>query len=118
MYDYAFMNSGIMARLFYEGEVYLIEYRSLDILDELELDELDRLDIKSTITKAYKRSIGVPGNAYELCRDYNAIHPVTNKKNNLYEIVMDLNDGHMWTREQIADWLDTLPEQPVMKMGQ
>ncbi len=27
--------------------------------------------------------------------------------------VIHLNDQHMWTREQIADWLDTLDEQPV-----
>jgi hypothetical protein len=28
-------------------------------------------------------------------------------------IIIHLNDRHKWTREQIADWLDTLDEQPV-----
>lgn len=27
----------------------------------------------------------------------------------IYNIVIDLNDGRGWTREQIADWLDSLP---------
>ena len=31
----------------------------------------------------------------------------------LNEIIMDLNDNCGWTREQIADWLDTLDNQPI-----
>jgi hypothetical protein len=31
----------------------------------------------------------------------------------IYDMVQILNDNHKWTREQIADWLDTLDEQPV-----
>lgn len=30
------------------------------------------------------------------------------KKSSLNAIIIHLNDGHKWTREQIADWLDTL----------
>lgn len=33
--------------------------------------------------------------------------------NNLQTVIMHLNDTHEWTREQIADWIDTLDEQPV-----
>ena len=31
----------------------------------------------------------------------------------IYSLVIHLNDGHRWTREQIADWLDKLYEQGV-----
>lgn len=41
-----------------------------------------------------------------------ATHPVTMKKMDIYSIIIDLNDNHGWSREQIADWLDTLDDQP------
>lgn len=31
----------------------------------------------------------------------------------LNAVIIQLNDDYKWTREQIADWLDTLDEQPV-----
>lgn len=31
----------------------------------------------------------------------------------LYHLIQHLNDHHQWEREHIADWLDTLPKQPV-----
>lgn len=31
----------------------------------------------------------------------------------LEKVIIDLNDRHKWTRDQIADWLDTLDSQPV-----
>lgn len=31
----------------------------------------------------------------------------------LSQMIVELNDSWQWTREQIADWLDTLDEQPV-----
>jgi hypothetical protein len=31
----------------------------------------------------------------------------------LEKVIVDLNDRHKWTREQIADWLDTLDNQPI-----
>lgn len=40
-------------------------------------------------------------------------NPVNGTKDNLASIIIDLNDTHQWTREQIADWLDTLDQQPV-----
>lgn len=44
--------------------------------------------------------------------EVHAKHPVTGQQNSLYAIIIDLNDSHGWTREKIADWLDTLPDQP------
>lgn len=29
-------------------------------------------------------------------------------------VVWDLNDGHRWTREQIADWVQTIEEQQLV----
>ncbi|URQ04714.1 hypothetical protein SEA_EMMA1919_108 [Streptomyces phage Emma1919] len=35
-------------------------------------------------------------------------HPVTGSENTLERVIISLNDQHKWTREEIADWLDTL----------
>lgn len=35
-------------------------------------------------------------------------HPVTGDKRTIEYIIINLNDSHMWTRDQIADWLETL----------
>lgn len=35
-------------------------------------------------------------------------HPITGHVTYLRDIIISLNDGSQWTREQIADWLDTL----------
>jgi hypothetical protein len=37
-------------------------------------------------------------------------HPVKNNQGTLYSIIIDLNDSQKWTREQIADWLETLDD--------
>lgn len=39
-------------------------------------------------------------------------NPVNGKSQNLSSVIMDLNDTAGWSREQIADWLDTLDNQP------
>lgn len=38
----------------------------------------------------------------------NAKHPVNNSVQQIRSIIIDLNDHHGWTREQVADWLETL----------
>lgn len=35
-------------------------------------------------------------------------HPITKHRQSIEKIVISLNDYHKWTREEIADWLDTL----------
>lgn len=35
-------------------------------------------------------------------------HPVLGETLRLHTVIMNLNDAHGWTREEIADWLDTL----------
>ena len=43
-------------------------------------------------------------------------HPVTGYFGTLSSTVINLNDSHEWTREQIADWLDSLDEQPYFEL--
>ena len=45
-------------------------------------------------------------------------HPVTGSVKSIHEIIIDLNDVQGWTREQIADWLETLDNPPVFKTGE
>lgn len=44
------------------------------------------------------------------CQYYHPSNPGTD---NLQSMIMHLNDSHRWTREAIAEWIDTLDEQPV-----
>ena len=44
-----------------------------------------------------------------------ATHPVTGDYLHLTSIIMNLNDVHGWTREAIADWLDTLDHDLTLK---
>ena len=43
------------------------------------------------------------------------IHPVTKSQGQLYHIIQDLNDSHGWSREKIADWIETLDNPPKFK---
>lgn len=46
-----------------------------------------------------------------------AKHPVDGNELPIFEIIIDLNDSRGWSREKIADWLETLDNQPVFKVG-
>ena len=35
-------------------------------------------------------------------------HPMTGDTHSLWSIIINLNDSHHWTRERIADWVETL----------
>lgn len=41
-------------------------------------------------------------------------HPVNGQRRTIHDIIIDLNDAHDWTREKIADWLETLDENPII----
>lgn len=43
-------------------------------------------------------------------------HPVSGKEQRLFDIIINLNDHCGWTREAVADWIDTLPEVPVFEL--
>src|SRR5687767_2322560 len=42
-------------------------------------------------------------------------HPVTGKEGDLRNIIMDLNDHYKWTRDEVADWIETLDNIPVFE---
>lgn len=37
-------------------------------------------------------------------------NPETSEMDELFNIITDLNDQHRWSREQIADWLESIDE--------
>jgi hypothetical protein len=43
------------------------------------------------------------------------ICPIRRCEDELISIIILLNDSHKWTLKQIADWLDTLDDQPIFK---
>jgi hypothetical protein len=42
-------------------------------------------------------------------------HPVSGHTVTIYHAIMSLNDSHKWSRERIADWIETLDEVPVFE---
>lgn len=42
-------------------------------------------------------------------------HPVSGDSYTIYHAIMSLNDTHKWSRDQIADWIETLDEVPVFE---
>lgn len=45
-------------------------------------------------------------------------HPVTGNTRELFSVIMSLNDQQRWTRDKIADWLETLSDCPVFEVIQ
>jgi hypothetical protein len=43
--------------------------------------------------------------------------PVTKKQKNLFSTIIDLNDTHNWSREKIADWIETLDDAPKFEVS-
>lgn len=41
-------------------------------------------------------------------------HPCTGNLDTLSSVIINLNDTQKWSREQIADWLETLDENPIL----
>jgi hypothetical protein len=41
--------------------------------------------------------------------------PVTGHTRELFYVIMSLNDGEKWTREQIADWVESLDVDTTFK---
>lgn len=43
-------------------------------------------------------------------------HPVTHHETNLSSAIMSLNDAYKWSRDAIADWIESLDEVPVFSV--
>ena len=75
------------------------------------------LKIKKTIFSiSYRRDDAAV--LAELLPGVHGIHknPVTGHSGTLMSIIMNLNDGQKWTREAIADWVETLDEVPYFDL--
>lgn len=76
--------------------------------------------------KAYKEvssTKGLPGHpvVHNLNKIFNGLgqtvlHPVGNYKISLANCVVSLNDSHGWSREKIADWIETLDIDTTVKV--
>ena len=44
-------------------------------------------------------------------------HPVIGTQSTLMTTIINLNDFHQWTREQIADWLESLDDTPTFRIA-
>lgn len=44
-------------------------------------------------------------------------HPVSGDDISLFNAIISLNDKHKWTREQIADWIESLDEVPKFDLS-
>lgn len=42
-------------------------------------------------------------------------NPKTGLQESLYSVIIRLNDGYKWSRDEIADWIETLDEVPVFE---
>lgn len=83
-------------KLINNGELYGVTYVG-DSSSEFKFPEFPK-----TSQQFSQMSYDLPGvNEY-------SYHPVSSRKMKLRDIIISLNDNHKWTREQIADWLETL----------
>lgn len=62
-------------------------------------------------------AIGITGRRYSAASEYWPIagavvaNPVRDDYHLLFGVIRELNDSHKWTREQIADWVETIEAQ-------
>lgn len=43
-------------------------------------------------------------------------NPVSGNEQDLYSVIINLNDTHKWSREKIADWIETLDTVPKFEV--
>jgi hypothetical protein len=120
MYDYKFEGPTLYLLTDAGMERFHITASSVrDITDTLEdrgIVDGELIDLLKDRKKIRNRLLGVSGLAREVCGGMVAKNPVTGKEGSIENIIIHLNDHEKWSREQIADWLDTLPNQPVFEL--
>lgn len=75
---------------------------------KLKLNEKQTSRVYWVITRTVdKLAMELPG------MDRKVKHPVTGDKGRLFDVIMNLNDACQWSREKIADWIETLDDVPT-----
>lgn len=102
-------------------EVFVADDQPIEGLEEIykQLSEGQSLiNLKYAVVKAQQNFKATPGQlrggAWDMIHTKKVNHPVSPERiDSLQNIIISLNDTYNWTRESIADWLDTLDEQPI-----
>ena len=89
-----------------------VDYEFYKDLGEDLCNEL--LEVSRTVRAETKRN--VPSLADSITRGWEVLNPVTLENEDLMTVIIYLNDKAKWTREQIADWIDTFPDQPKWRL--
>lgn len=123
MWDYVFDKDNLGLSLYVDNDVKFFSPRGLNIkFHEIQqallalttADEVSK--IMHEIRSARNKAIGVPGLGNLWLKEVLVKSPITGEITGLIGLIIRLNDVERWTREQIADWLDTLPNQPVLRL--
>lgn len=93
---------------------FLLPHNFVDAYPDLADDEMR--ESAKEFRKMMNRGKGVPGLAEDIAGTFDAIDPISGMVDKLSNIIVGLNDEHNWSREAIAGWLDTLPDQPKWKL--
>lgn len=92
-------------------------YYMLEYFPEAERDKLARRWSQVFVRKMFydeARADSLSGLANELPGVKQRVkHPISGAYDTLMQVVISLNDTAKWTREQIADWIETLDDVPV-----
>lgn len=94
------------------GEDYLLKVIIPDELWRMILTAVKQLDMSETVGASHHMLHHPLMKKRVKCPDRSGLHADTHV-DSLQGVIMHLNDTHSWTREAIAEWLDTLDEQPV-----
>ena len=101
-----------------------IRHTSLEELEEFLAEKLDGVDeevlvrIKenfSVTKKLLERNSDDPSYLAKLLPGVDRVekNPVSGDEDTLYSIIIELNDTHKWSRDAIADWIESLDDVPT-----
>lgn len=99
-------------------EAYKIKELLSGVFSDDELDYID--DQVRSVMHQYITPKHSKNSASELAGDLPGINnrvknPEEGTEDSLYSVIINLNDTHKWTRERIADWIESLDEVPVFE---
>lgn len=105
-----------------------IRHTSLEELEKFLEDKLNGIDkeilvrIRENFTvtkKLLEKNSDDPSYLAKLLPGIDRVvkNPVSGDEDTLYSIIIELNDSHKWTRDAIADWIETLDDVPTFSTG-